>query len=150
MQAKIARYHVDVFLPEVGTVVEVDGPWHLTDEVSRSDLARDAELRSLGCLVVRIPSEQVRADPQSAARYVLEEMKRRKAGVSTFGIAQRFHWTYCCPACFRRYTAKEAGQTCHVCGTALERKPLAQVAKIPSYHAHGAIIRLGQQSGMGK
>jgi len=79
VQARLARYHVDILLPEFWIVVEVDGPWHWTEEVSRSDSSKDAELRSLGYHVVRLPCEQVRANPEASALYVLEEMKRNNA-----------------------------------------------------------------------
>ena len=68
VQAKVGRFHVDLFLPEIGIIVEIDGPWHWTGEVSRRDLARDANLRCLGYCVVRIPCEQVRASPRPSDR----------------------------------------------------------------------------------
>ena len=77
VQAKIARYHVDIFLPELGVGVEVDGPWHLTDEVTCMDSMRDEELHSLGYTVVRIPCEQVREDPHAAALYALQGRKKQ-------------------------------------------------------------------------
>lgn len=57
-----------------------------------------------------------------AVQNVSETLGIEHASLATFGIAQRFDWIYYCPACFRKYTAKEAGQVCRVCGTRLKRK----------------------------
>ena len=57
-----------------------------------------------------------------AIQNVSETLGIEHASLATFGIARRFDWAYYCPACFRRYTIEEAGQTCRVCGTRLKRK----------------------------
>lgn len=80
-QAKLGPYQVDIYLPRFAAVVEVDGPWHWTEEVSRTDSVRDAYLRQQGIYVVRIPSEQVRENPPAAARYVVDQA--RSYGKST-------------------------------------------------------------------
>lgn len=53
---------------------------------------------------------------------VAEAMGLSYQSLATFGIRQRFDWTYYCPACFRRYPTAEA-LLCRVCGTRLKRKP---------------------------
>jgi len=57
-----------------------------------------------------------------AIQNVAEALGIEHASLATFGIAKKFDWIYYCPACFRRYTAEEAGQTCRICGTRLKRK----------------------------
>jgi UPF0271 protein len=57
-----------------------------------------------------------------AIQNVSETLGMEHASLATFGIAQKFDWTYYCPACLRRYTTEDAGQTCRVCGTPLKRK----------------------------
>jgi len=57
-----------------------------------------------------------------AVQNVSETLSIEHASLATFGIAQKFDWIYYCPACFRRYTIGDAGQTCRVCGTRLKRK----------------------------
>ncbi len=57
-----------------------------------------------------------------AIQNVSETLGIEHASLATFGISQKFDWTYYCPACFRRYTTEDAGQPCRVCGTPLKRK----------------------------
>lgn len=57
-----------------------------------------------------------------AIQNVSETLGIEHASLATFGISERFDWIYYCPACFRRYTPEDAGQTCRVCGTPLKRK----------------------------
>jgi UPF0271 protein len=57
-----------------------------------------------------------------AIQNVSESLGIEHASLATFGISQKFDWVYYCPACFRRYTAEDAGQPCRVCGTPLKRK----------------------------
>jgi UPF0271 protein len=57
-----------------------------------------------------------------AVQNVSETLGIEHASLATFGISQKFDWIYYCPACFRRYTTEDAGQTCRVCGTSLKRK----------------------------
>ena len=57
-----------------------------------------------------------------AIQNVSETLDIDHASLATFGIAQKFDWIYYCPACFRKYTAEDAGRACRVCGTLLKRK----------------------------
>ena len=57
-----------------------------------------------------------------AIQNVSETLGIEHASLATFGISHKFDWIYYCPACFRRYTTKDAGQPCRVCGTPLRRK----------------------------
>jgi UPF0271 protein len=59
-----------------------------------------------------------------AIQNVSETLGIEHASLATLGISQKFNWIYYCPACFRRYTTEDAGQTCRVCGTPLKRKVL--------------------------
>ena len=57
-----------------------------------------------------------------AIQNVSETLRMEHASLATFGITQKFDWIYYCPACFRKYTIRDAGQECRVCGTRLKRK----------------------------
>jgi UPF0271 protein len=57
-----------------------------------------------------------------AIQNVAETLGVEHASLATFGITKKFNWIYYCPACFRRYTPKDAARACRVCGTRLRRK----------------------------
>jgi UPF0271 protein len=57
-----------------------------------------------------------------AIQNVSETLGVEHASLATFGITRKFDWIYYCPACFRRYSAKDAAKACRVCGTRLKRK----------------------------
>lgn len=57
-----------------------------------------------------------------AIQNVSETLGVEHASLATFGITRRFDWIYYCPACFKRYSAKDAAKPCRVCGTRLKRK----------------------------
>ena len=45
---------------------------------------------------------------------------------NTQGIAQRFEWSYYCPACFKSYGKPPKDMLCSLCGTKLKRKPISK------------------------
>jgi UPF0271 protein len=57
-----------------------------------------------------------------AVQNVAEGIGLTYQSLSTYGIRQKFKWTYYCPACFRRYSNEN--KVCIICGTKLKRKPL--------------------------
>jgi UPF0271 protein len=78
-------------------------------------LALALELRESGLSPVIVSDDY-------AVQNVAEMLDIEHASLATFGITSKFDWVYYCPACFRKYTAKDAGGSCSVCGTRLKRK----------------------------
>ncbi len=58
-QSPIGPYIVDFVCLSAGLIVEVDGDWHETEAAMRHDANRDAYLRSLGFMLVRIDEPDV-------------------------------------------------------------------------------------------
>ncbi|MEB3049002.1 DUF559 domain-containing protein [Mycolicibacter sp. MYC123] len=54
VQYRVGRYRLDYAWPDVSAALEVDGPHHWHPDVAVNDVARDARLRDLGWLVLRI------------------------------------------------------------------------------------------------
>jgi very-short-patch-repair endonuclease len=55
----LAGYEVDLYLPEDGLVIEVDGePFHSARPDRRRDYARDAELQTMGVKVLRFDADE--------------------------------------------------------------------------------------------
>jgi very-short-patch-repair endonuclease len=67
------RYIVDVFAPEVGLVVEVDGGAHALRR--RADQRRDRDLGRLGHRVLRMPVEVVIGDLAEVVRRVRNALR---------------------------------------------------------------------------
>lgn len=82
-------------------------------------LALALELRESGLSPVIVSDDY-------AVQNVAEMLGIEHASLTTFGITSKFDWVYYCPACFRRYTTKEADQACAVCGTRLKRKVIGK------------------------
>jgi len=78
-------------------------------------LALALELRENGLSPVIVSDDY-------AVQNVAEMLGIEHASLATFGITSKFDWVYYCPACFRKYTAKDAGGSCRVCGTRLKRR----------------------------
>jgi very-short-patch-repair endonuclease len=63
-QVALGRYIVDLFAPEAGLIVEVDGPCHASR--GKADARRDEALRRLGYRVLRLEAELVMRDLREA------------------------------------------------------------------------------------
>jgi len=72
-QAPIGPYIVDFVCFGVKLVVEIDGDSHETDAGRRHDTNRDAYLRSLGYLILRLDEPDVAANPWHMAQSVKEK-----------------------------------------------------------------------------
>jgi len=59
---------VDCCWPELGLVVEVDGPHHRLPAFVKRDGERDAGLRELGLTIVRVPDDDVYEHPNAVIR----------------------------------------------------------------------------------
>jgi len=113
--------HLSVKRPtglSLGAVEEVSSKVGDVGVLSRADLevlALALDLRQRG------QSPTIVSDDY-AIQNVAETLGVEHSSLATFGITKRFNWIYYCPACFRRYTAEDAGRPCRVCGTRLKRK----------------------------
>ncbi len=74
-QVIIGNYIVDFFIPELGLVFEIDGSSH--DNKFEYDAERDAYMKSLHLLVIRIPDIDVKKNMPSIYKLVLETIKNR-------------------------------------------------------------------------
>ncbi|PBB38066.1 endonuclease domain-containing protein [Mesorhizobium sp. M1A.F.Ca.ET.072.01.1.1] len=72
-QSPIGPYIVDFVCPKVKLIVEVDGDLHETEAGRRHDVNRDAYLRSLGYVVVRIDEPDVINSAWHVAQFVKDK-----------------------------------------------------------------------------
>jgi very-short-patch-repair endonuclease len=63
-QVPMGRYIVDLFAPEVGLVIEIDGPYHARRRAA--DTRRERKLNRLGYRVLRLDAELVLTDLPAA------------------------------------------------------------------------------------
>jgi very-short-patch-repair endonuclease len=71
-------YRLDLFWPDDGLVVEVDGPEHRERIKFADDHQRDAQLQRLGYAVVRFTNEQVLRDVEAAVVTIRDLLTRRR------------------------------------------------------------------------
>jgi len=67
----------DYLWPELRLNIEVDGPWHDKPEIAAADAFRDAALHVEGWRVIRIRTDVIWNDLQSACAIVLRALKAR-------------------------------------------------------------------------
>lgn len=72
-QQAIGQFIVDFYAPEIGLVIEVDGPAH--EATAEQDTIRQAFLESVGLRVLRFTNDEVLGD--------IEEVLKRIASVVT-------------------------------------------------------------------
>ncbi|PBC01559.1 endonuclease domain-containing protein [Mesorhizobium sp. WSM3860] len=72
-QSPIGPYIVDFVCPRIKLIVEVDGDLHETEAGRRHDVNRDAYLRSLGYVVVRIDEPDVINSAGHVAQFVKDK-----------------------------------------------------------------------------
>lgn len=65
-------YEVDIVLPDLMVVVEVDGPHHCLKCVSIRDREKERYLESEGYTVYRVTAEEVRNSPRAVARKIVQ------------------------------------------------------------------------------
>lgn len=73
-----AAYRLDLFWPDDGLVVEVDGDEHRERWKYADDRRRDARLQLLGHDVLRFTNDQVLSDPQAAALTIRDLLLLRR------------------------------------------------------------------------
>lgn len=65
-------FYADIFIPQLSTVVEIDGGYHMTEEQRRKDRNRTASLRRLGVRhVVRLSNKDARKPTKIRAKLSL-------------------------------------------------------------------------------
>ena len=53
MEKRLGEYSADLFIAELGLIIEIDGPWHISP---KNDAERDRYLEeNYDCKVLRIP-----------------------------------------------------------------------------------------------
>lgn len=52
-------YFADFYLPKLKTVIEIDGPGHITKDGKEKDIQRDQDFLSIGISTVRVPLHRV-------------------------------------------------------------------------------------------
>ena len=72
-QKVIGRYIVDFYIPEVKTVIEIDGIQHTAPDARKADEERDLYLRSLGITVLRYSNESVKKNFRGVVADILEK-----------------------------------------------------------------------------
>ena len=72
-QKVIGRYIVDFYIPEVKTVIEIDGIQHTAPDARKADEERDLYLRSLGITVLRYSNESVEKNFRGVVADILEK-----------------------------------------------------------------------------
>jgi very-short-patch-repair endonuclease len=75
-------YRLDLFWPDDGLVVEVDGDDHRERWKYADDRHRDAQLQLLGHDVVRFTNDQVLTDPQATALTIRDLLLLRRSPLS--------------------------------------------------------------------
>jgi UPF0271 protein len=113
-------------LKQVGDKAKVLGDRVVLSNADRSILALALDLAKEGRKPIVVSDDY-------AVQNVAEGIDIAYQALATFGIRQRFEWTYYCPACFRRYPGGEL-EVCQVCGTKLKRKPLRKHAARNRYN----------------
>jgi len=74
-QSPIGPYIVDFVCPMVKVIVEVDGDLHETEAGKRHDINRDAHLRSLGYVILRIDEPDVMNSAWHVAQVVKDKVE---------------------------------------------------------------------------
>ena len=73
-QHPVGPYVADFFVREAKLVIEIDGSAHEFGDRPSRDLARDGYMSSQGYRVVRLLAREVMRDPDSASRYIAEQV----------------------------------------------------------------------------
>ena len=73
-QKIIGNYIVDFYIPQVKTVIEVDGIHHESRENRALDIDRDEYLQSLGIRVLRYPNDAINNRFNEIANDILEKL----------------------------------------------------------------------------
>ena len=77
-QKVIGRYIVDFYIAEAKTVIELDGSQHYEPQGKCADTIRDAELRSLGLVVLRYSNADVNQRFEGVCEDILNHISKIK------------------------------------------------------------------------
>jgi len=78
-------YRLDLYWPDEGVVVEVDGPDHREKYKFADDRRRDVQLQLLGHDVLRFTNEEVLADVQAVVEKIGQLLRQRRTTRPTKG-----------------------------------------------------------------
>lgn len=81
VQLEDCSYELDMWWPNHGVCVEVDGPGHQRPQVQLADAARDAALAAVGIIVIRVTAEDLRRRRRHIRRRLESALAREWAGV---------------------------------------------------------------------
>ncbi|HEY3797327.1 MAG TPA: DUF559 domain-containing protein [Caulobacteraceae bacterium] len=79
-QAPIGRFVADFAQHAARLVIEVDSPWHDSDEAQLRDAERDAWLEGQGYSVLRVQGSEVLRGAEAVAERIGDEIRRRRGG----------------------------------------------------------------------
>ena len=66
-QKRIGRWCFDIFVPDIGLVIEVDGKfWHSSKTVQDRDARKNIAVSEMGYAMIRVDAEDVRRSPAVA------------------------------------------------------------------------------------
>ena len=77
-QTPVGPYIVDFFCPQQRLIVEVDGDQHAYEVGAAHDARRDAWLRSLGYVVVRVGNRDVMSNVDGVCETIIAATKQAK------------------------------------------------------------------------
>ncbi|MCK4243852.1 hypothetical protein KAX03_03200 [Candidatus Bathyarchaeota archaeon] len=109
------------FLKIIDDCSNVTGDSTVLSNVDKQILALALELKTQGTSPLIVSDDY-------AVQNTADQLDLEYTSLSTFGISYRFKWILYCPACFRRYRLKLAGEKCRVCGTPLKRRVLKKIS----------------------
>ena len=75
-QRAIGNYIVDFYIPKADLVIEVDGDSHFTEQGTRGDHIRDAELTALNLRVLRFTNTEIQDSFDSVCEKIHEVSKK--------------------------------------------------------------------------
>jgi very-short-patch-repair endonuclease len=78
---RIGPYVVDFYWPDLGLVVEIDGPGHENDPAQAHDARKDAYLKGLGLQVERVPRRRLDHHPYLVVAELSAAIARRASGL---------------------------------------------------------------------
>jgi very-short-patch-repair endonuclease len=86
VNAPLDRFELDLFWPETGLAIEVDGfDFHRSRRMFEGDRARDAELAARGIQVMRVTWRQIVTDPEAVVGRVARALGRAEARAGPIG-----------------------------------------------------------------
>ena len=77
-QKPILNFIADFFCHELKLVIEIDGASHFSAEAQKRDAERDRQMQAIGLRIIRVSDSDVRKDPESVVRGIMEQLLPRE------------------------------------------------------------------------